>query len=93
MENKEKNIKIIEGAVSRKMSGILHQIEYLKRLEKYIDEETNNHIRDQKIKRYNEEKINLKQWQDEFSYFVNVKMVEYFNKHNIDYSEHILEKI
>lgn len=91
--NKEKYIKVIEGAVSRKMSSILHQKEYLNRLEKYINEETNEHIKAEKIKRYNDEMEILKAWEDNFNYFINVKMIEYFNKHNIDYSEHILQNI
>ena len=91
--NKEKYIERIENAVSRKMSGILHQKEYLNRLEKYINEETNEYIKAEKIKRYNEEMEILKKWENDFNYFINVKMIEYFKKHNVDYSEHILQII
>lgn len=90
MNEKEKYIKVIEGAVSRRISGILHQIEYLKRLDKYIQEENNQYMKEEKIKRYNKESDKLEEWKAEFDYFVNIKMIEYFKKHNIDYSMHIL---
>lgn len=93
MSNNEKYIKIVEGAVSRRVSGILHRIEYLKRLDKYIQEEKNVYEKDKKLSRYYDEVKKLEERKREFNYFINVKMIEFFNKHNVDYSIHILEDI
>ncbi|MGG7130869.1 hypothetical protein [Clostridium perfringens] len=89
----EYHIKRIEGALKRRVRGINHQVEYLERLTKKINEEKNSFIKQDKLNRYCKEEEGLKKMKDELDLFINIKVPNYLKRNKVDYSIHMIKTI